>query len=1024
MSTNQADWAGESTSAPLLRKTPGRARCHVVWRPRISALLVLVLGACSDGGADPVVAGGSPFSEPKGALAIEPATVTLVEGEGISLKAKLGSTQVVASHVTWAVSPADVASVDGNGNLKGLSHGEAIVTARFASSQATSLATVLAPPKTIEAESSQFQIGIVGRTLANSVAVRALSADGTPVPGVDINFEVLSGDGALSHTERGTDADGVARVNWTLGTAAGDQRMRAWSPGLGEMSFRADALPDYDSARVVALAGEDQGGVVGTVLAEALTAQVTDQFGNALSGLAVEWTFTDGGGLFGSSAHAGDPAPALTSVADDQGVTRVLWRLGTVAGRQEAVCALLPSGGVAGAEARIAAEAAPGAVSTISVAPSTASIEVGQTQQFVFSAEDGYGNTVPSSLAQWQISDETVANLGSPGVATGLSQGSAVVTATVDGVSGSGTLSVTLPAHPVASIMVSPSTVTLKGLHQSGSLTATAYDSFDQVVSDATIEWTSLTPTVATVSQGGIVTSKGLGQALIVASAACCAVSDTVVAQVHEAVISPPPTLIQLVLTPASATLEPGGTQQFAATGVWSDGSTVTPVVSWSTTGGSITAEGIFQAGPTAGTFSVTATALDGSAGRSEVQVAEARVAQIRVSPSDMGLHIGEKARLTGSPLSEDGTALDRSVTWVSSDTSIAGVDSLGYVSALRKGNATISAFSSSAVGSANVRVLDSTLRDLASGRGFLMGTAVHLQGFRTDPQYRKTLSDEYNSLTPGNELKFEWVHPAPGQFEFSYADELVEFAERKAMAVHGHTLVWHEALPAWVSTSSFSKTELLDILKGHIETVVGHYRGRVDSWDVVNEVLQWDGSLRETIWLEVIGPEYVDSAFVWSSRADPGAKLFINETQAEDLNSKSDGLLGLASGLRERGIPVHGVGFESHFTVDSPDASDIRANFSRFAAAGFDLRVSEMDVRIADGADTSALVKQATIYREVLDACLRLSRCTDFTTWGFTDLYSWIPAYAPGFGRALPFDAAYARKRAYEAMSFRLRQR
>lgn len=319
------------------------------------------------------------------------------------------------------------------------------------------------------------------------------------------------------------------------------------------------------------------------------------------------------------------------------------------------------------------------------------------------------------------------------------------------------------------------------------------------------------------------------------------------------------------------------------------------------------------------------------------------------------------------------------------------------------------------------------TLRQLAEARHLLVGAAVAMNAYNADTQYRATLVAQYGCLVPGNVMKFDQIHPSPTQYDFANADELVRFAQANRMVIHGHTLVWYLSLPAWITGGTFTKAQLLQVLEDHITTVVGRYRGRIASWDVVNEVVDGTAApLRSSLWLQVIGPEYIDSAFVWAHRADPAAKLYLNDTHAEGVNRKSDALLALVQGLRSRGIPIDGVGFEAHLTLTPPPptADDLRANLARFANAGFDVRISEMDVRIADTADASALLAEATVYRNALDACLRLgSRCTGFTTWGFTDRYGWIPSAYPGFGRALPLDEHYEPKPAYQALIARLQE-
>ncbi len=391
------------------------------------------------------------------------------------------------------------------------------------------------------------------------------------------------------------------------------------------------------------------------------------------------------------------------------------------------------------------------------------------------------------------------------------------------------------------------------------------------------------------------------------------------------------------------------------------------------------------------------------------------------VSPQRATLAPGDTFRLTA-------TGPTRTITWTSLNGGVATVDSFGTVRAVTLGVALIVAAGGESGNLADTVTVavDPPLRSLASAHHLLVGVAVDVNALHNDPLYRQKLASEYSSVTPEWVMKFSTIHPGPNQYAFDGADSLVSFAQANGMAVHGHTLVWGEALPSWITAGKFTRDQLLQVLRDHIATVVGRYRGKVATWDVVNEVVGDTTPLRNTLWLQVIGPAYIDSAFVWARRADPGAKLYLNETHAEGINAKSTATLTLVQGLRARGIPIDGVGFQAHFTLTPPPptAADLAANLARFVNAGFDVRVSEMDVRIADAAQASALDQQAAVYHDMLDACLRESpHCVAFTTWGFTDRHSWIPKFYPGYGRALPFDDSYQSKPAYTALLTRLQQ-
>ena len=211
------------------------------------------------------------------------------------------------------------------------------------------------------------------------------------------------------------------------------------------------------------------------------------------------------------------------------------------------------------------------------------------------------------------------------------------------------------------------------------------------------------------------------------------------------------------------------------------------------------------------------------------------------------------------------------------------------------------------------------SLRDLAPRRGLAIGAAVDVSALRSDPVYAQILAQEFNMLTAENALKFGPLRPSRDSYDFSAADILVQFAQDHDMQVRGHTLVWHNQLPDWLTQGTFSREELSAILKEHILTVVGRYRGKIAAWDVVNEAVGDNGQMRDTFWLRGIGPEYLDLAFQWAHEADPQAKLFYNDYNGEGLGSKSDAIYRLLKELLQRRVPVDGVGLQMHLTLDAP---------------------------------------------------------------------------------------------------------
>lgn len=320
----------------------------------------------------------------------------------------------------------------------------------------------------------------------------------------------------------------------------------------------------------------------------------------------------------------------------------------------------------------------------------------------------------------------------------------------------------------------------------------------------------------------------------------------------------------------------------------------------------------------------------------------------------------------------------------------------------------------------------DRSLRDLAEPAGIFIGAASGLGPLLNDPDYTRLLSREFNLLTPEVSMKWGDIHPEPERFDFTGADTLVEFAQQNGMAMRGHTLVWDYALPQWLVEGEFTRDELRALLREHIYTVAGRYRGQIYAWDVVNEPLDENGDLRDTFWLRAIGPEYISLALHWAHEADPEALLFINEFGAEGKSAKSEGLFALAEGLLGVGAPLHGIGLQMHVGVDwTPPAADLAANLGRFHDLGLEVHITEMDVRLqGSGLDErEALARQADVYREALGVCLQAPNCRAFITWGVTDRYSWIPYFTGHPDAPLLFDEEGRPKPAYYAIFEALNQ-
>jgi endo-1,4-beta-xylanase len=306
-------------------------------------------------------------------------------------------------------------------------------------------------------------------------------------------------------------------------------------------------------------------------------------------------------------------------------------------------------------------------------------------------------------------------------------------------------------------------------------------------------------------------------------------------------------------------------------------------------------------------------------------------------------------------------------------------------------------------------------LRDLAKRP--LIGTAVDMNALANDPTYEAAIEREFNTVTPENVMKWETVEPQQGVTDFSQGDALVRFARANHQAVRGHTLVWHSQLPAWLTSGTFTPAQLRDILRRHIFEEAGHFRGRIYAWDVVNEAFNEDGTLRQTIWLNALGPGYIADAFRWAHQADPHAKLYYNDYNLESIGPKSDAALALVRQLEARHVPIDGVGFQGHLGIQYPYPDTFGDNLERFAAAGVDVAVTEADVRMILPVTPEKLATQATYFGDMMRSCVAVPRCVTFTLWGFTDKYSWVPGFFEGEGAATPLDEQFQPKPAYFAL-------
>lgn len=314
------------------------------------------------------------------------------------------------------------------------------------------------------------------------------------------------------------------------------------------------------------------------------------------------------------------------------------------------------------------------------------------------------------------------------------------------------------------------------------------------------------------------------------------------------------------------------------------------------------------------------------------------------------------------------------------------------------------------------------TLRDLAEQAGIVIGsgsikaaewtTDGRPSNYLADPQFAEVLSQQFNSLSPENELKWVFTQPEEGVFDFDGLDRLVAFAEEHDMQVKGHGLISTCCNPGYV-TAITDPDEMRAAMKDHFEALMHRYDGKMDRWDVVAEAIQTQGTeLAETDFSRVLGPGYIADAFRIARAADPDARLFINENLVEFDAAKRHALYDLVAGLVADGVPIDGVALQMHETFVGPQPGVITEMVNSYHDLGLEVEIAELDVHTYDP------VSQAEIYGNVVAEALAAG-VTEISTWGFTDkhLYTWLPGAKP-----LLFDEQYNPKPAYFSVQDALR--
>ena len=346
----------------------------------------------------------------------------------------------------------------------------------------------------------------------------------------------------------------------------------------------------------------------------------------------------------------------------------------------------------------------------------------------------------------------------------------------------------------------------------------------------------------------------------------------------------------------------------------------------------------------------------------------------------------------------------------------------------------------------AKVLRLDSVSLKQAFKEKFLIGAALNQAQFsERDAKGAALAKAQFNTITPENILKWESVHPLPGKFQFDEPDRYVAFGEKNGMFIVGHTLVWHNQTPWWVFKDSTGKPatheQLLQRMHDHIVTVVGRYKGRVKGWDVVNEALEEDGTLRQSRWMKIIGEEYLLKAFQFAHEADPDLELYYNDFSLENA-PKRNGAVALVKKLQSQGVHIAAVGLQGHYKMEWPSRQLLDSTIDAFARLGVKVNITELDVDVvpatqgnvgadlilnnqakyradiyAGGLPDSVQKSLASRYGDLFAAFVKHADAVDRVTfWGVTDADSWLNS-GGRVNYPLLFDRNFQSKPAYDAV-------
>lgn len=321
-----------------------------------------------------------------------------------------------------------------------------------------------------------------------------------------------------------------------------------------------------------------------------------------------------------------------------------------------------------------------------------------------------------------------------------------------------------------------------------------------------------------------------------------------------------------------------------------------------------------------------------------------------------------------------------------------------------------------------NLSLCENLNNRLSDRVDFYLGTAVDLPNLLNNQDYSQIINNQFNSVTAENIMKPAYLHPSLNTYYWTEADQLADYCIANSKRLHGHTLIWHNQLPEWILNYQGSTDDWENLLREHIFQIVNHFKGKVSSWDVVNEAFNDDGTLRNSIWKEKLGPSYIEKAFNYARQADPNAKLFYNDYSLAINPMKRTAVLNCLNSLKSKGTPIDGIGMQMHIFNSFPENNEISNAINEIWKNDYLVHISELDISINPFSHAMQIPPEDELKRQA-EKYLYIFKTYDnipdqykfgITIWGVSDNVSWIRKFYNRDDFPLLFDDNYQPKPAF----------